>query len=84
MKKKEENTATKKSYSNRVLVYRVDAPRRPAILTLDDRILCRKDNLVRFGKRTNDQEAIRRQSLYDLMTDDERAVFQEYCRLRDE
>jgi hypothetical protein len=83
MKNREENPTTNKSNSNRVLVYRIDALRRPFISTMFG-VLSRPHDWSVFGIDAWHAEIERRKSIHALMTEDEREFFDKYCRLRDE
>jgi hypothetical protein len=77
-------TAKATATASRVLTVIVDEPRRPAVITLSDRTLFSKDSSTRFGIKACRREMDRRRVIYDLMTDDERKLFAQYCTLRDE
>ncbi len=70
--------------SGRVLVHLIDAPRRPFISFYGCLDLHRPADWGDIGFEEWEAEHERRRKLHDLMTDDERNIFNEYCRLRDD
>lgn len=84
MTNKKENHARKNLNGNRVLVFKVDAPRRPFVSTSDLLITHRPHDWSVFGAEVCHQEMSRRKAIHRLMTEDERKFFDKYCRLRDE
>lgn len=84
MKNKNERPTTKNPSSNRVLVFKIGAAKRPHVLTLEGRTLFSGDSVPVFGEEACITEAERRTEIYDLMTEDERKLFDKYCALRDE
>ena len=83
MNNKNENPARRNLTKHRVLVFKVDAPRRPIVIISGDQEFIPTNSEFVFGDGACQMEADRRREIYDLMTDDEREVFAKYGMLRD-